>query len=49
MAFILSVVQLAKQIVELHGGELNMVSELGEGSEFCVVLPKTPALLKEPS
>lgn len=38
---------LAKQIVELHGGEIAVESTLGDGSEFSVSLPKTPALLQE--
>lgn len=38
---------LAKQIVELHGGDITLVSTPGEGSEFSILLRKTPALLQE--
>ena len=37
---------LVKQIVELHGGEVNLSSQLGEGSCFTIALPCT---LAEPS
>ena len=31
---------IAKQIiVEAHGGTLNVASELGQGTEFCIQLP----------
>lgn len=31
---------IAKNVVKLHGGELSVVSSLGKGSEFKVVLPR---------
>ena len=39
---------LARQVVELHGGEITLKSAPGEGSEFSIALPKTSALLQEP-
>ena len=39
---------LARQIVELHGGEISVESAPGDGSEFSVTLRKTSALLQEP-
>ena len=30
---------IAKQIVTLHGGDISVKSELGEGTEFLVSLP----------
>lgn len=38
---------LAREIVELHQGELRVDSVAGQGSEFSIVLKKTPILLKE--
>ena len=38
---------LAKEIVEIHWGELQVSSTLGEGSEFTILLKKSPILLKE--
>jgi len=38
---------LARQIVELHGGEMALNSAQGEGSEFSIALPKASALLQE--
>ena len=32
---------LTKRYVELHGGEITVHSEKGQGSEFCVTLPAT--------
>jgi signal transduction histidine kinase/DNA-binding response OmpR family regulator len=34
---------LCKELVELHGGRIDVVSEPGFGSEFIVTLPVTPA------
>ncbi|MEX2559052.1 MAG: ATP-binding protein [Pirellulales bacterium] len=33
---------LAKELVELHGGDIHVESELGKGSHFIVHLPLTP-------
>jgi chemotaxis family two-component system sensor kinase Cph1 len=30
---------IAKQIIEVHGGEMTVVSELGQGSTFAFTLP----------
>lgn len=30
---------ITKQLVELHGGEISVTSQLGHGSEFCFTLP----------
>lgn len=38
---------LAKEIVEIHWGELHVSSTLGEGSEFTIALKKSPILVKE--
>ena len=38
---------LVKQIIELHEGELQVDSTLGEGSEFSIVLKKSLNLMKE--
>lgn len=32
---------LAKQFVEAHGGSLTLRSEVGQGSEFTIILPRT--------
>jgi signal transduction histidine kinase len=37
---------LAKQIVELHHGQLTLESELGHGSTFAIHLNKMPALVE---
>ncbi len=33
---------LVKRLVELHGGEIHLRSELGKGSRFCFDLPRRP-------
>jgi two-component system phosphate regulon sensor histidine kinase PhoR len=33
---------IAKDVVEQHGGEITVRSEVGQGSTFCVSLPKFP-------
>jgi len=38
---------LAKQIVELHDGELSVVSEVGKGSTFTITLWKRHGLVRE--
>ncbi|MFQ5738997.1 MAG: two-component regulator propeller domain-containing protein, partial [Acidobacteriota bacterium] len=38
---------LAKDLVELHGGDIRAESQLGFGSEFVVTLPKAQARLSE--
>lgn len=38
---------LSHDIVELHHGRLVLESTPGEGSEFSILLPKTPLLLRE--
>jgi signal transduction histidine kinase len=35
---------ISKQIVEMHGGQLSVTSEVGTGSTFDVRLPKVPLL-----
>jgi signal transduction histidine kinase len=37
---------LAKEIIELHGGKLSLLSAPGEGSTFTITLKKTSTLLK---
>ena len=32
---------IVKSIVEAHGGQIDVHSELGQGSQFCVTMPKT--------
>lgn len=39
---------IAKQIVEEHGGEIRVESELGKGARFSVFLPATDAQTQEP-
>ena len=33
---------ISKQIVEMHGGDISVASEVGVGSTFTVRIPKTP-------
>jgi PAS domain S-box-containing protein len=39
---------LVKEIVEAHGGEVAVRSQVGVGSTFCFTLPKTADVLPEP-
>jgi CheY-like chemotaxis protein len=39
---------LVKRIVELHGGEVGLASQVGEGSCFMISLPCTPAVTSSP-
>lgn len=34
---------IAKQIIQLHGGEINVMSQLNEGTEFILLIPKFTA------
>ena len=38
---------LSKEIVELHGGEIELETTPGEGSQFSISLKKTAALTRE--
>ena len=38
---------LAKEIIELHQGEITLQSTVGEGSEFTIALKKTSTILKQ--
>ncbi|MFQ5602520.1 MAG: PAS domain-containing sensor histidine kinase [bacterium] len=38
---------LVKEIVEIHQGNIQVKSKLGEGSNFIVTLPKTPVMEEE--
>ena len=40
---------VAHRIVEQHGGEITVHSVVGEGSEFAVALPVSPATLTCPT
>jgi signal transduction histidine kinase len=40
---------IAKQIVEEHGGEIRVASELGKGARFSVFLPADDALTIDPT
>ncbi len=35
---------LTKELVELHGGEIRVTSEVGKGTEFTVLLPMVPVV-----
>ena len=30
---------LTKNLINLHGGEITVISEIGKGSEFIIILP----------
>ncbi|MCP2727197.1 sensor histidine kinase, partial [Limnofasciculus baicalensis] len=38
---------ISYQIIEKHGGKIEVISELGEGTEFVVTLPILSSLVKE--
>ncbi len=40
---------LSRKLIELHGGELNVVSTPGEGSRFCFDLPGVKAVKSKPT
>jgi signal transduction histidine kinase len=39
----------AYEVVQRHGGSLSVSSQMGEGTEFAIVLPQQQALTSQPS
>ena len=40
---------IVRSIVEMHGGEIDVASVVGEGTAFAITLPRLPAKVNETS